>query len=128
MGEAFNHSNPDSPIATHPGVADVNREGVAIAFEMLCELESPEIVDAESSVTTNDLSQLENWVRQGRPFRNVVHEYLARAREGGAAVEAGFCAVLSDLVSQVSAGSIPSAENYESMFDLGSDDEEVPNA
>jgi hypothetical protein len=111
-------------MAIYPGVAEVNREGVELAFEMLFKLKNWEIVDPVSRVSTVDLSQLENWPREGKPFRNVVHEYLARARQSGSAVEAGFCAVLSDFLSQLSAGTCPSAETYKRLYAIGSNDED----
>lgn len=118
MGKVLNHPKADVPAAIYPGVADVNREGVAIAFEMLCELESGAVVDPEAHIRIAELSELENWPREGKPFRNVVYEYLTRAKQSGPAVEAGFCAVLSDFVAQVLEGGAPSAHFYANLYNL----------
>jgi hypothetical protein len=69
-------------------------------------------------VTVADYSSLEHWARQGRPFRNVVAEYLAQAREEGSAVEAGFCAVLSDMAALVATGVIPDIGNYAEWYGI----------
>jgi hypothetical protein len=82
---------------------------------MLCELEHNE---TEGDVSMTDRSCLENWPRQGLPFRNVVAEYLASARAAGPDVEAGFCAVVSDFLSLVSSGSVPDAGFYEKLYNL----------
>jgi hypothetical protein len=96
-----------------PGVAEVSRRGVAIAVEMLTDLESNE---DEQGAAAYDLACLEDWPREGRPFRNVVAEYLKRARDAGPEVEAGFLAVLSDTVSMVCGGSVPSSERYDRLY------------
>lgn len=118
MGKVILHPKAGAPEAIYPGVADMNREGVSIAVEMLCELECGEVYDMETGTSFADLSNIENWPREGRPFRNIVHEYFARARGGGPDVEAGFCAVLSDLVAQCSAGTCPGAEFYQTLYGI----------
>jgi hypothetical protein len=101
--------DPD-PTEIWQGVADVNREGMARAVEMLEQLESRE--DDEHGIRLADHACLEDWPRQGRPFRNIVAEYLAAARKGGPEVEAGFCAVLSDMLGLISSGSVPDSARY----------------
>jgi hypothetical protein len=98
------------------GHAAVDQTGVELAVEMLDELEDPKADD--ECVALGDLCCLEDWPRHGRPFRNIVAEYLARARTAGPDVEAGFCAVLSDYVSLGGPGSGGSAERYAEMFGI----------
>jgi|SRR5580698_7850292 hypothetical protein len=106
--------DPD-PEESWPGVADINRAGLALAVEMLEQLESCE--DDEHGVRLTDYACLEDWPRQGRPFRNVVAEYLSAARKDGPQVEAGFCAVLSDTIALHCSGMVPdSARYYGSQF------------
>jgi hypothetical protein len=95
-----------------PGVADVNREGIALALEMLEQLENWE--KDEHGIQLSDYACLEDWPRQGRPFRNIVAEYLAAARKEGPEVEAGFCAVLTDMVGLLCSGTVPDSERYSS--------------
>jgi hypothetical protein len=78
-----------------PGHVNVDPAGVRLAADMLAELQAPpcDIYD----MTDPPPFTLEDDSRQGLPFRNIVAEYLARAREAGAQTEAGFCAVLTDL-------------------------------
>jgi hypothetical protein len=104
---------PDDPDPDEiwPGVADVSREGVALALEMLVELENGDAPD-EHGIGPANYACLEDWPRQGRPFRNIVAEYLTTARKGGSEVEAGFCAVLTDIVGLLSSGSVPDTERY----------------
>lgn len=108
------------------GHASVNREGVALAVEMLDQLAEGTPAEDGADVTVADYSSLEDWPRHGRPFRNVVVEYLTRAREAGSDVEAGFCAVLSDMAALVATGVIPDIGNYAEMY--GIDDEEETEA
>lgn len=102
------------PTDTWKGVVDVNRRGIAIAVEMLTELEWNDQVG--SGVAECDLCSLEDWPRHGTPFRNVVAEHLQRAREAGPEVEAGFCAVLGDMISLVCSGTIPAASRYDELY------------
>jgi hypothetical protein len=88
------------PEAIWPGVADVNRVGIALAAEMLERLEEQD----EHKIRLADYACLEDWPRQGRPFRNIVAEYLTAARKEGPEVEAGFCAVLTDMVGLLCEG------------------------
>lgn len=107
---------PDDPQEIWTGHADINRQGVELAVEMLDCL--GEIACDEAGVTEGDYSSLEDWGRQGRPFRNVVAEYLQRARGSGADVEAGFCAVLSDIVALVANGEVPDVSGYAEMYGI----------
>jgi hypothetical protein len=93
-----------------PGVADVNREGVTLAHEILVLLEDNE--DDEHGVALADYGCLEDWPREGRPFRNFVAEFLKAARERGPEVEAGFCAVLTDMIAMTCQGMAPVARRY----------------
>jgi len=111
--------DPDADLRdVWPGHVDVDRAGADLAVEMLDALESTDTPDNGSGLTEADYSQLENWARRGKPFRNIVAEYLKRAREAGPDVEAGFCAVLSDLVSQHCQGTDANADHYVTMFDI----------
>jgi hypothetical protein len=101
-----------------PGHVNVDRAGAELAVEMLDALESSDTADNGSGLTEADYSQLENWARRGKPFRNIVAEYLQRAREAGPDVDAGFCAVLSDLVSQHCQGTDAEADSYAEMFGI----------
>jgi hypothetical protein len=96
-----------------PGWADVNREGAALAHEMFVRLEENE--DDEHGVALADYGCLEDWPREGRPFRNFVAEYLKAARERGPDVEAGFCAALTDVVGLVFQEQAPTAHRYERL-------------
>lgn len=91
------------------GVADVNAQGVAIAVKMLTELDRNDLIG--SDVRERDLCELEDWPRLGTPFRNIVAEYLQRAREAGSEVEAGFCAVLTDMLAMQCSGSVRTAND-----------------
>jgi hypothetical protein len=97
------------PMEVWKGVADVNVQGVAIAVEMLTEFERNDEIG--SGVHERDLCELEDWPRLGTPFRNIVAEYLKRARETGPDVEAGFCAVLTDMIAAVYNGFVMRTEN-----------------
>jgi hypothetical protein len=98
------------PEAIWPGVAAVSRAGVALAVEMLTDLEWND--EDEHGIPLADYACLEDWPRQGRPFRNIVAEYLTAARKEGPEVEAGFCAVLTDMVGLICTGTVPDAARY----------------
>jgi hypothetical protein len=99
------------------GHAEVNREGVELAVEMLDELSA--VNDDGDYVGVADYACLEDWPRQGRPFRNIVLEYLLRARQAGDDVESGFCAVLSDYVSLNMQGACGhNGDRYAEMFGI----------
>src|ERR1700693_546426 len=103
---------PDDPDPTEiwQGVADVNREGFALALQMLVQLEDWE--QGEHGIGLANYAALEDWTRPRRPFRNIVAEYLTAARRGGLEVEAGFCAVLTAIVGLLCSGVVPDAERY----------------
>ena len=105
--------DPD-PEEVWPGVSDVNRAGLALAIEMLDLLEDGSGLSDEHGICLSDYACLEDWPRQGRPFRNVVAEYLTVARKEGPDVEAGFCAVLTDMLGLLCAGTVAHAERYSS--------------
>lgn len=108
-------SSDDDPMEIWPGVADVNREGVALAHEMLVLLEDYEDYD-EHGIALADYCCLEDWPREGRPFHNFVAEYLKAARERGPEVEAGFCAALTDFVGMCSQGMSSDANRYDHLY------------
>jgi hypothetical protein len=105
-------SDDPDPEEVWPGVADVNRAGLALAVEMLDLLEEGSGSSDEHGICLSDYACLENWPRHGHPFRNVVAEYLTVARNEGPEVEAGFCAVLTDIVALLCSGTVAHAERY----------------
>lgn len=105
-----------SPAAVWPGHATVDTAGATIAREMLLELaDVPD--EQEETVTVGDLACLENWPREGRPFRNVVAEYAARAQSAGPAAVEGFYAVISDYLGICCQGCLPDLDRYDSLCD-----------
>ena len=86
------------PAAVWPGIQSIDPVGAAIAREMLEELEGTET--DERGLCPAEYCQIENWVREAQPFRNVVAEYAARAQDAGPAALQGFCAALSDFIAQ----------------------------
>lgn len=97
-----------------PGHAAINPIGAALARDMLIELEGIDSPDSDpEGPAPAERSMLEDWVRQGRPFRNVVAEYAAMAQAAGPEVMGGFYAVLSDYVSIACQGSIANVEKYD---------------
>lgn len=97
----FAPSDPD-PTKVWPGLVGVNSAGVEIALEIFKRLENSES-DAHG-IRLSDSACLEDWPREGRPFRNIVAEGLALARSEGPETEAGFCAALTDFVALVCSG------------------------
>lgn len=118
--KVIRHPNT-SPAAVYPGRAEINRAGATIAWDMLCELESVDCEDEGPNIAEH--SDLENWPRQRRPFRNVVAEYAAIANAVGPEVLDGFYAILSDVVAITCQGMCPAAARYDSFCDAR--DEEV---
>ena len=111
MADNVTPIRPDlGPMEIWPGVADVDRAGIALAVEMLADLEWND--EDEHGIPLADYACLEDWPRQGRPFRNVVAEYLMAARKEGPAVEAAFCAVLTDVVALCCTGTVPDSARY----------------
>ena len=87
-----------SPAAVWPESQSIDLTGAAIACEMLKELKS---TDGDvHDLCPAEYCQLENWVRQGRPFRNIVAEYAAKAQAVSPEALAGFYAVLSDFIAR----------------------------
>jgi hypothetical protein len=84
-----------------PGHAELDRAGVEIAVEMFEELNEE---TEDDTIGMNDLCCLQDWPRNGRPFRNIVSEYLERARAAGPAAEYAFTAVLTDLAGFAARG------------------------
>lgn len=85
------------PAATWPGVHVIDPAGERLAREMLEVLECTEM--DEHDMNPAEYCQLENWVRQDRPFRNIVAEYAAKAQAVGPEALAGFYAVVSDFIA-----------------------------
>jgi hypothetical protein len=105
-----------NPHSIWPGHADMDRAGVELAIEMLRVLEEGE---RDDGIAEGDYCCLEDWPRQGGPFRNIVVEYMARAREAGSGVENAFCAVITDYLALGSLGSgVRSAEFYADMYEV----------
>lgn len=63
-------------ISAPPGYYPVNRLGASLARDMLGELD--EVCTDTDGETIAERSELEDWAREGRQFRNVVAEYVAR--------------------------------------------------
>jgi len=78
-------------------VSFLARRGMAMALDLLAELEA--LDSDEDGLTLADACQLEAEYRNGRPFRNIVHERLQLARRAGSEAEYGFCALLCEVVT-----------------------------
>lgn len=109
----------DQPEAVYPGHAEIDQTGARLALQMLrcMENEDPENSDG---VTVMDDCQLENWPRRGRPFRNLVAEYLEKARAAGPEAANGFYAVLTGYISETMMGCPPDIEIFEQWYGEGS--------
>jgi hypothetical protein len=112
--DRFEITFSEDPATAWPGHAPIEPGGVELAIAMIRELEDSDL--GQDGINENDRSCLENWPREGKPFRNIVLEYLQLARE--LKVEAGFCAVLSDYLALGSQGMSSSADRYGDMFKL----------
>jgi hypothetical protein len=97
-----------------PRAAPLNRDGVALAHEMLVALQRIDVDD--EGISLADYACLKDWPRQGRPHRNVLAEYLKKARDMGPDAEAAFCAVLSDFVAICCQGSVPEVSWYAEQY------------
>jgi hypothetical protein len=106
---------PD-PMELWRGHAEISRDGVRLVLQMMEELEDTESEDF--GVSNAGFCDLEDWPREGRPFRNIFAEYLERARAAGADVEAGFCAVVSDFFALNCSGLSPDGNRYARMFKI----------
>jgi hypothetical protein len=89
-----------------PDPKDERREGYKLAITMLRELEaSPDLCD---------MCALDEFVTgRAKPQDNIVYRYLVKCRERSLDVTAGFCAVLSDFVSNSSEGFTLKATDYQ---------------
>lgn len=63
-----------------------------------------------------DQALLDRDYRRGKPYRDIVSDYLQRAREAGADVERGFTMILSDMAATVMQGGAPGAFYYEALM------------
>lgn len=88
---------PTDPATRWPGVHAIDPAGERIARGMLEELECVNM--DEHGTNPAEYCQLADWVREGRPFRNIVAEYAAKAQAVGPEALAAFYAVLSDCLS-----------------------------
>lgn len=113
MSDQVVHPFDVDPQVTWPGHVQLEPRGVSLAVELLEELES---LDADAEVNPHDLADLEDWPREGRPFRNIVLEYLQRAHQESPEAQASFCAVLSDFLSICCAGAVPEAGRYRWLY------------
>src|ERR1700693_1692703 len=77
---------------------------------------SDELLGEEGEGSPADQALLEPDYRHGMPYRDIVSDYLRRAREAGADVERGFTMILSDLVASVMQGGAPDAYGYDRMM------------
>jgi hypothetical protein len=92
------------------GVTDC-REGHKLAIVMLREL--------EASTDLCDLCLLDESVTgRATPQDNIVLRYLEKCRERSESVEAGFCAVLSDMVAASSEGFTLEATDYQKVLKI----------
>jgi hypothetical protein len=85
--------------------------GHELAFDMFDEL-----LGEEGEGSPADQALLQPDYRHGMPYRDIVSDYLRRAREAGADVERGFTMILSDLVATVMQGGAPDAYGYDRMM------------
>jgi hypothetical protein len=108
-------SDSDDPTEIWPGHAEIDRAGVELAVQMLDEM--TEKTD-EQRIMVADMCSLDDWQREGLPFRNIVAEYLERARSLGPEAESGFCAVLSDMAAFSAAEYEAFGERYAKMFGI----------
>jgi hypothetical protein len=81
----FPITESDDPATVWPGVTAVDPAGVELAVGMFAELEDNE--EGPDGINEGDPAVLEDWPREGTPFRNIVLEYLQRARDRGPEVE-----------------------------------------
>lgn len=73
--------------------------GHELAFEMFDEL-----LGEDGTGSGADQALLDPVYRHAQPYRDIVGEYLERARQAGPDVERGFSMILSDLVATVMQG------------------------
>lgn len=85
--------------------------GHELAFDMFMEL-----LGEDGTGEDADQALLERDYRHGKPYRDIVADYLSRAREAGADVERGFTMLLSDLVATLMQSGCPDAQYYEGLM------------
>jgi hypothetical protein len=87
--------------------------GHELAFEMF-----EEFLGEDGSASQGDQALLDPDYRHGRPYRDVISDYLERARKAGPDVERGFTMILSDLVATVTQGDCPGVcyGHYEALM------------
>lgn len=87
--------------------------GHELAFEMFAEL-----LGEDGGAAPADQALLDPKYRHGRPYRDVVTDYLVRARAADPDVERGFTMILSDLVATVMQGGTSDAcyQQYQSYM------------
>lgn len=78
-----------------------------------------ELLGEDGAGTSADAALLDRNYRRGRAYRDVVAEYLERARRAGPEVERGFTMILSDFVAVAMQGSCPDAYYYDRMMRRG---------
>jgi hypothetical protein len=88
--------------------------GHELAFDMFDEL-----LGEDGSGTPADAALLDRNYRHSRPYRDIVADYLERARNAGPGVERGFTMILSDFVAIALQGSCPDAYYYDRMMRRG---------
>jgi len=88
--------------------------GHELAFSMFDDL-----LGEDGSGADGDAALLDREYRHGRPYRDIVADYLERARDAGPEVERGFTMILSDMVAAVMQGSCPDAFYYERLMRRG---------
>jgi hypothetical protein len=75
-----------------------------------------ELLGEDYSGSAADQALLDPEYRRGMPYRDIVFEYLQRAREAGPDVERGFTMILADMIATVAQSGVPDDRYYESLF------------
>jgi hypothetical protein len=88
--------------------------GHELAFAMFDEL-----LSEDGSGSDADQALLEPDYRHGHPYRDIVADYLARARDAGTDVERGFTMILSDMVATLMQQGCPDAYYYATLMRRG---------
>jgi hypothetical protein len=126
MSNVVRSREDDDPQVRWPGYAPIDRAGAEIALELLERLEDESASDDEDDpAELAELANLENWARRGRPYRNLLAEYVKRARAVSPEAENAFLAVIGDLAALVMQGTVPDAASYAHMLEAtGPDDDD----
>jgi hypothetical protein len=85
--------------------------GHELAFDMFDEL-----LGEDGAGSDADQALLDPTYRHGWPYRDVVSDYLKRAREASPEIERGFTMILSDLVATLMQGDARDEFYYESLM------------